>query len=78
MIMIMIAVGVIFTVAVVMVVIASATLRLGHACQHARARPLQHIDKDQPIAPAQQTQLRGRPPRRQNGRSFTGNTKKCH
>ena len=28
-------------------VIVSAALRLRHACQHARADPLQHVDNDQ-------------------------------
>jgi len=37
---------------VVMAVIAIAALRLGHACQHARARPLRHVNNDQPTAPA--------------------------
>jgi hypothetical protein len=37
---------------VVMAVIVIAALRLGHACQHARARPLQRINNDQPTAPA--------------------------
>jgi hypothetical protein len=32
--------------------ITGAALRPGHACQHARADPLQHIDNDQPAAPA--------------------------
>jgi hypothetical protein len=36
----------------VMAVIVIAALRLGHACQHARARRLQHINNDQPTAPA--------------------------
>jgi len=42
----------IFAATVVVAVIVTAALRLGHACQHARARPLQHINNDQPTAPA--------------------------
>jgi len=40
------------TLAVTMAVIVSAALRLRHACQHARADPLQHVDNDQFAAPA--------------------------
>jgi hypothetical protein len=39
-------------VAVTVAVIVSAALRLRHACQHARADPLQHVDNDQFAAPA--------------------------
>jgi hypothetical protein len=45
-------VAVMIALAVAMAVITDAALRLGHACQHARADPLQHIDNDQPAAPA--------------------------
>ena len=38
--------------AVTMAVIVSTALRLRHACQHARADPLQHVDNDQFAAPA--------------------------
>jgi MFS superfamily sulfate permease-like transporter len=39
-------------VTVTVAVIVSAALRLRHACQHARADPLQHVDNDQFAAPA--------------------------
>jgi hypothetical protein len=37
---------------IAMAVITCMPLRLGHACQHARAGPLQHIDNDQAAASA--------------------------
>lgn len=40
------------TVTVTVALIVSAALRLRHACQHARADPLQHVDNDQFAAPA--------------------------
>lgn len=40
------------TLAVTVAVIVSTALRLRHACQHARADPLQHVDNDQFAAPA--------------------------
>jgi len=46
------AVAVMIALAVVVTVITGVVLRLGHACQHARADLLQHIDNDQPAAPA--------------------------
>ena len=45
---------VIFTVTVA--VAASAALRVGHACQHAPAHPLRHIDNNQPAAIAKDPQ----------------------
>jgi cytochrome c oxidase assembly factor CtaG len=45
-------VAVMLTIAMAMAVIVYAALRLGHASQHARARPSQHIDNDQPVATA--------------------------
>jgi len=50
------AVAVMVTLAVAMPVIAGVALRLGHACQHARAGPLQHLDNGQPAAPAYKAQ----------------------
>jgi len=49
---VVVAMVVMATLAVTMAVIVSAALRLRHACQHARADPLQHIDNDQFDAPA--------------------------
>jgi hypothetical protein len=47
-----VAVTLTLTMAVAVIVIVSAALRLRHACQHARADPLQHVDNDQFAAPA--------------------------
>ena len=49
---VVVAMVVMATLAVTMAVIVSAALRLRHACQHARAGPLQHVDNDQFAAPA--------------------------
>jgi hypothetical protein len=47
---------VLFTRAGSTAVTGNAVLRVGHASQHAQARPLQHINNDQPDASAQRTQ----------------------
>jgi hypothetical protein len=47
-----VAVIMIVAVAMAMAVTAKAALRFGHACQHARARPLRHANNDQLEAPA--------------------------
>jgi len=49
---VVVAMVVMVTLAVTVAVIVSAALRLRHACQHARADPLQHVDNDQSAAPA--------------------------
>ena len=49
---VVVAMVVMATLAVTMAVIVSAASRLRHACQHARAGPLQHVDNDQFAAPA--------------------------
>ena len=49
---VVVAMVVMATLAVTVAVIVSAALRLRHACQHARADPLQHVDNDQFAAPA--------------------------
>jgi len=49
---VVVAMVVMATLAVTVAVIVSAALRLRHACQHARADPLQHVDNDQFAAAA--------------------------
>src|SRR5205085_10988021 len=55
-------------VMMVMAVTAAAALRLGHACQHATARPLPHLNNNQPSAPAQGAHRREAVPARLPGR----------
>jgi len=49
---VVVAMVVMATLAVTVAAIVSAALRLRHACQHARADPLQHVDNDQFAAAA--------------------------